>query len=47
MFLNINETRVTMPPNVLYALVIAVAEGRLEKPAIAEAFRENSRPADT
>lgn len=45
-FLSINDIQVTMGPDALYDLVIAIAEGRLDKPQIAAAFRENSRPAD-
>jgi len=42
-FLALNGVMVNMPDDVIYDLVIATAEGRADKAAIADAFRAHSR----
>lgn len=44
-FLRINGFVLTMGPDALYELTLAVAEGRLDKSGIAMRFRESSHPA--
>lgn len=43
-FLAMNDVEITADEESLYQAVMAVAESRWDKPAIAAFFRENSRP---
>lgn len=43
-FLRMNGVRLSIPDNDAYDLVIATAEGRVDKEQLASAFRTHSRP---